>query len=130
VSILRRGNDGLIHLLIGRYRMEVNLRTRGGYTPLMLAAIHKREHVYNLLLNPYGANPTLRDYSGKRAEHYLEAEDEDDDKDAVDGSGELLDDGKRTKIRRKAERSSTFIRDFVRESIRSSHKRPKSSHHE
>ena len=110
--------------------MEVNLRTRGGYTPLMLAAIHKREHVYNLLLNPYGANPTLRDYSGKRAEHYLEPEDEEDDKDTVDGSGEFLDGGKRTKIRRKAERSSTFIRDFVRESIRSSHKRPKSTNYE
>jgi ankyrin repeat protein len=37
----------------------------------MLAAVHKRHHAYSLLLNPYGANPTLRDYSGKLAEHYM-----------------------------------------------------------
>ena len=120
----RRGNDGLIHLLIGRYRMEVDVRTRGGYTPLMLAAAHKRDHVYNLLLNPYGANPNLRDYSGKKAEHYLDL---DEDKDLVDGAADLELEGKRKKIRKIPERSSTFIRDFVRESIRSSHKRPKSS---
>jgi hypothetical protein len=104
--------------------MEVDVRTRGGYTPLMLAAAHKRDHVYNLLLNPYGANPNLRDYSGKKAEHYLDLEEE--EKDSVDG-GDVELEGKRKKNRKIPERSSTFIRDFVRESIRSSHKRPKSS---
>ena len=33
----------------------------------MLAAAFKRDHAYNLLLNPYSANPDLRDYSGKKA---------------------------------------------------------------
>jgi ankyrin repeat protein len=89
----------------------------------MLAAAHKREHVYRLLLNPYGANPNLRDYSGRLAEHYLELE---EDKDSMDGAGAEVEEGRREKVRRKAERSSTFIRDFVRDSIRSSHKRPKS----
>lgn len=107
--------------------MEVNLRTRGGYTPLMLAAAHKKEHVYKLLLNPYGANPNLRDYSGKLADYYLDLEEEEEDKDSIDGAGVGVDEGTRKKVRRKAERSSTFIRDFVRDSIRSTHKRPKSS---
>ena len=106
--------------------MDVNLRSRGGYTPLMLAAAHKKEHVYRLLLNPYGANPNLRDYSGKLADYYMELEEE--DKDSIDGgAGVEVDEGTRKKVRRKAERSSTFLRDFVRDSIRSTHKRPKSS---
>ena len=117
----------MIHLLIGRYRMDVNVRTRGGYTPLMLAAIHKRDHVYSLLLNPYGANPNLRDFSGKLAEYFRDLVD-DDDKDSLDGAGGVeVDEGKSKKLRRKVDRSSTFLRDFVRESIRSSHKRPKST---
>ena len=37
---------------------------------MMLSAMHKRETIYNLLLNTYGADPNLRDYSGKKAEYY------------------------------------------------------------
>ena len=50
----------LVHLLIGRYRMNPNVRTRGGYTPLMLIAMYRRQSVFNLLLNTYGANPNIR----------------------------------------------------------------------
>lgn len=49
VVCLRKGNTGLIHQLIGRHGMDVNLRTRGGYTPLMLAAIHGKISVYNMV---------------------------------------------------------------------------------
>ena len=35
-------NTNLIHLLIGKHRANPNARSRGGYTPLMLAAIHQR----------------------------------------------------------------------------------------
>ena len=40
--ILNLKNTNLIHLLIGKYRAGINPRSRGGYTPLMLAAIHQR----------------------------------------------------------------------------------------
>ena len=65
------GNESLIHLLIGRYRMNPNIRTRGGYTPLMLSAQHDKQAVYSILQNTYGADPNLRDYSGRKAGHYL-----------------------------------------------------------
>ena len=42
------------------YRMNPNVKTRGGYTPLMLSAMHRRQSVFNLLLNTYGANPNIR----------------------------------------------------------------------
>jgi hypothetical protein len=51
---------------------------------------------------------------------------EEEDKDSADGDGPT--EGHRQKARRKVDRSSTFLRDLVRESIRSSHKRPKSNH--
>ena len=54
------GAEMLVHLLIGRYRMNPNVKTRGGYTPLMLSAMHRRQSVFNLLLNTYGANPNIR----------------------------------------------------------------------
>ena len=55
------GAEMLIHLLIGRYRMNPNVKTRGGYTPLsMLSAMHHRQSVFNLLLNTCGADPNFR----------------------------------------------------------------------
>ncbi len=45
------GNVSLIHLLIGRFSMKVDIKTRGGYTPLMLSAIYRRREVYDLLQN-------------------------------------------------------------------------------
>ena len=52
------------------YRMNPNIHTRGGYTPLHLSAMHKREKVYQLLLQTYGADPDRRDYSGFKPQHY------------------------------------------------------------
>ena len=114
------GNDSMIHLLIGRYKMNPDIRTRGGYTPLMLAAMHRRETSYQLLLNPYGADPNLRDYSGKRAEYYLPKEEihegYENGGDATDGVRLRGHKGKRGKpVDRN---SSSLLRDFVRESKR------------
>ena len=53
------------------YRMNPNIHTRGGYTPLHLSAMHKRDKVYQLLLQTYGADPDRRDYSGFKPQHYL-----------------------------------------------------------
>ena len=53
------------------YRMNPNIHTRGGYTPLHLSAMHKRDKVYQLLLQTYGADPDRRDYSGYKPQHYL-----------------------------------------------------------
>ena len=50
--------------------MNPNIHTRGGYTPLHLSAMHKREKVYQLLLQTYGADPDRRDYSGFKPQHY------------------------------------------------------------
>ena len=52
--------------------MEPDVRTRGGYTPLMLAALGKKHEVYDLLVNSYKADETLRDFSGRRSDQYLE----------------------------------------------------------
>ena len=65
------GNMQLVHLLLGRHRAPVNTRSRGGYTPLMTAAIYRQMDVYEALLNIYGANPDIRDFSGRLAEQYL-----------------------------------------------------------
>ena len=95
--------------------MYPNIRTRGGYTPLMLSAQHDRRNVYNLLLKTYGADPNLRDYSGRKAEHYLENEDfigEPSDMDAVDAgsTGSSKADIVRTLQRKaKLDRSTSFL---------------------
>ena len=42
------------------------------YTPLMIAALHQRTEAYKLLVDLYGADPEVRDYSGKKARNYFE----------------------------------------------------------
>lgn len=67
----KTGNESMIHLLIGRYKLNPNVKTRGGYTPLILSAMFGRDSAFNLLMNTYGADPEIRDFSGKNANHYL-----------------------------------------------------------
>ena len=62
----------MVKLLAGSHQVEPDLRTRGGYTPLMLAALGKNHEVYDLLVNSYKADETLRDFSGRRSDQYLE----------------------------------------------------------
>ena len=118
------GNESLIHLLIGRYRMDVNIKTRGGYTPLMISAMHHKHTVYQLLLNTYGSNPNIRDFSGRKAEHYyvplddIENEDSGVIGDQLDGKLFRNQSRRRDHYRRGIDRSATFIREFIRDSTR------------
>ncbi|GBO44210.1 hypothetical protein AVEN_6527-1, partial [Araneus ventricosus] len=41
-----------------------------GYTPVHIASLHKHEMIVHLLVHTYGADASLRDYSGKRADQY------------------------------------------------------------
>lgn len=50
--------------------VDVNARSHGGYTPLHLAALHRREDVAVLLVG-LGAHVHVRDHSGRRAYQYL-----------------------------------------------------------
>lgn len=62
---------------------DVNLRTNGGYTPLHIAAMHQRISSILLLVNDYGADINLRDYSGRKASHYLKLETPDEIKELL-----------------------------------------------
>lgn len=46
-------------------------RTRGGYTPLHLAAMQNHSSVAQLLVMVYGADTNIRDYNGKKAKQCL-----------------------------------------------------------
>lgn len=50
---------------------SVNGRTSAGYTPLHLAAMQGHLDVLKLLVGAYNADVNLRDYSGRKACHYL-----------------------------------------------------------
>ncbi|XP_046725681.1 ankyrin repeat domain-containing protein SOWAHC isoform X1 [Silurus meridionalis] len=49
---------------------DVNIKAHG-YTPLHIAALHRHMHIFNLLVQTYGAKENVRDYSGHLASHYL-----------------------------------------------------------
>ena len=66
------GSLELVKLMAGTYMMDPDVRTRGGYTPLMLAALGKKHEVYDLLVNAYKADESLRDFSGRTSGQYLE----------------------------------------------------------
>ncbi|XP_070607191.1 ankyrin repeat domain-containing protein SOWAHC [Erythrolamprus reginae] len=51
--------------------VNVNARTSGGYTALHLAAMHGHLEVVKLLVGAYDADVDIRDYSGRKASHYL-----------------------------------------------------------
>ncbi|XP_069492960.1 ankyrin repeat domain-containing protein SOWAHC [Ambystoma mexicanum] len=52
--------------------VDVNARTAGGgYTALHLAAMHGHGEVAKLLIGAYDADVDIRDYSGRKAYHYL-----------------------------------------------------------
>ncbi|XP_042316282.1 ankyrin repeat domain-containing protein SOWAHC [Sceloporus undulatus] len=51
--------------------VDINARTAAGYTALHLAALHGHLEVVKLLVGAYDADVELRDYSGRKAAHYL-----------------------------------------------------------
>ena len=81
----------------------------------MLSAQHNKQTVYTILQNTYGADPNLRDYSGRKAEHYLENnihEELDEDEeigDEVDYSNVRRSLASSQRRRRKANGGTTFL---------------------
>lgn len=54
--------------------VNVNARSSAGYTPLHLAAIHSHLEVVKLLVGAFDADVEARDYSGRKACHYLKSD--------------------------------------------------------
>ncbi|XP_077199753.1 ankyrin repeat domain-containing protein SOWAHC [Paroedura picta] len=72
----KHGRHELLALLVNfahRHRLPVNInaRTSCGYTALHLAAMHGHLEVLKLLVGAYDADVDVRDYSGRKAAHYL-----------------------------------------------------------
>ncbi|XP_011056023.1 PREDICTED: ankyrin repeat domain-containing protein SOWAHB isoform X2 [Acromyrmex echinatior] len=70
----KHGNENIVKLIAGTYKdyiKSVNETTNGGYTPLHIAMQFGHENIFNLLVQVYGANQDIRDYSGRKARQYL-----------------------------------------------------------
>jgi len=68
----KNGMEDVVKLLFGsKEPPNVNARSHGGYTPLHIATIHGQDSVVRLLVEVYGANPNIRDYSGRKPKHYF-----------------------------------------------------------
>ncbi|XP_011160241.1 ankyrin repeat domain-containing protein SOWAHB [Solenopsis invicta] len=70
----KHGDENIVKLIAGTYRdciKSVNETTNGGYTPLHIAMQFGHENIFNLLVQVYGANQEVRDYSGRKARQYL-----------------------------------------------------------
>ena len=68
----KNGAEDVVKLLFGsKEQLNVNARSHGGYTPLHIATLHGQDGVVRLLVEVYGANPNIRDYSGRKPKHYF-----------------------------------------------------------
>jgi len=68
----KNGQEDVVKLLFGsKEPPNVDARSHGGYTPLHIATIHGQNGVIRLLVEVYGANPNIRDYSGRKPKHYF-----------------------------------------------------------
>jgi len=68
----KNGMEDVVKLLFGsKEPPNVDALSHGGYTPLHIATIHGRDGVVRLLVEVYGANPNIRDYSGRKPKHYF-----------------------------------------------------------
>ncbi|NXI40210.1 SWAHC protein, partial [Galbula dea] len=52
--------------------LDINARSSGGHTALHIAAVHGHTEVVKLLVGAYDADVDIRDYSGRKAAHYLQ----------------------------------------------------------
>ena len=76
----------------------------------MLSAQHNKQTVYTILQNTYGADPNLRDYSGRKAEHYLENNiHEEFDEDEEIGDEVDYSNVRRSQRRRRKANGTTFL---------------------
>ncbi|KAA8579874.1 hypothetical protein FQN60_006967, partial [Etheostoma spectabile] len=72
----KQGKPELIALIINFAKQHnvpasVDVRSSSGYTPLHVAAMHSHMEVVKLLVGAYSADVDIRDYSGRKACHYL-----------------------------------------------------------
>lgn len=123
----KHGNIRVLEFLVAQRLVgDVNGRTNGGYTALMLAAQSQRGEAFDYLSGLDGVDPDLRDYSGRKARHYLKDNKADKDEDVDEERSQEGDEpdfktlGRKQvhKARNKAERGATFLRDFMRGSAR------------
>ena len=56
----------MVKLLAGSYSVHVNQKSHGGYAPLHLACQFGHQEVFDILVKAYGADPHLRDNSGRK----------------------------------------------------------------
>ncbi|KAH9509519.1 hypothetical protein Btru_046085 [Bulinus truncatus] len=67
----KSGKEQVIKLIANKPGVRVDQKS--GYTPLHLAAIHNHERILELLIQTFKADPNIRDHSGKKPKHYLNA---------------------------------------------------------
>ncbi|XP_051566625.1 ankyrin repeat domain-containing protein SOWAHC-like [Myxocyprinus asiaticus] len=88
----KQGQHELFAMLVSFARqhnvaININARSSAGYTPLHLAAMHNHIEVMKLLVGAYDADVDIRDYSGKKASQYLQANVTGDIKDIIGACG-------------------------------------------
>ena len=59
-------------MLVKDFQVNPNIQTRGGSTPLHMAATYGRREIYNDLLHEHGADPNIVDYAGNKAISYVD----------------------------------------------------------
>ncbi|CAK9829527.1 Ankyrin repeat domain-containing protein SOWAHC [Anthophora retusa] len=68
----KHGDEDIVKLIAGTYKEYIkSVNETTGYTPLHIAMQFDHENIFNLLVQVYGANQEIRDYSGKKARQYL-----------------------------------------------------------
>ncbi|XP_041040723.1 uncharacterized protein LOC121276421 [Carcharodon carcharias] len=77
--IAKHGNHHALSRFISgaskmKVKLNVNIKSTCGYTPLHIAVIHEQLKIIQYLVKKYQANVNLRDHSGKKAWQYLNSE--------------------------------------------------------
>ncbi|XP_053319304.1 ankyrin repeat domain-containing protein SOWAHA [Spea bombifrons] len=72
----KSGNTEMVKILFdmsanGGTRLDVNVKSYGGYTPLHIAAIHNHKDAMIMLVRDYSAKVNIRDNSGRKPYQYL-----------------------------------------------------------
>ena len=59
-------------MFVREYNVSPNMKSSTGYTPLHIAAIYGRVHLYKELIGLYNADPAIADFTGLKSEAYLD----------------------------------------------------------
>ncbi|OXU30553.1 hypothetical protein TSAR_003057 [Trichomalopsis sarcophagae] len=67
----KHGDENIVKLIAGTCKDWIkSVNETSGYTPLHIALQFDHENIFNLLVQVYGANQDIRDYSGKKPRQY------------------------------------------------------------